>query len=120
MPRGVSSSGGPARRPAMPGADELFRSTSKPAAPEPAAPPEPAKPAASGRVKHDEKITVYVTAEELLALEQARLAVRAVVGRNVDRGRIVRAALAASLEDLEARGGESDLVRRIEGSSENR
>ncbi len=120
MPRGVSG-GGAARRPAMPGADELFRATSKPAAPEPVAPPvEPAKPAASGRVKHDEKITVYVTADELLALEQARLAVRAVVGRNVDRGRIVRAALAASLEDLEARGGESDLVRRIEGSSENR
>ncbi|MDF1706375.1 MAG: hypothetical protein P1U38_16540 [Aeromicrobium sp.] len=111
----------------MPGADELFRSTAAPAAPEPevapapAAPADPpAKPAASGRVKHDEKITVYVTAEELLALEQARLAVRAVVGRNVDRGRIVRAALAASLEDLEARGGESDLVRRIEGSSEPR
>lgn len=125
MPRGVSSSGGSARRPAMPGADELFRSTAKPAVPEPVAPPvvpsaEPAKPAASGRVKHDEKITVYVTADELLALEQARLAVRAVVGRNVDRGRIVRAALAASLEDLEARGGESDLVRRIEGSSETR
>ncbi|MEG9226073.1 hypothetical protein [Aeromicrobium sp. Sec7.5] len=123
MPRGVSSGGGSARRPTMPGADELFRSTSASTstAPEPVAPSEePVKPAASGRVKHDEKITVYVTADELLALEQARLTVRAVVGRNVDRGRIVRAALAASLEDLEARGGESDLVRRIEGLPENR
>ena len=27
----------------------------------------------SGRVRHEEKITVYVSAEELLALEQARL-----------------------------------------------
>jgi len=121
MPRGVSKATGAARRPAMPGADELFRSTARPA-PEPAVddtPPEApaapaARPAASGRVKHDEKITVYVTAEELLALEQARLAVRASVGRNVDRGRLVRAALASALEDFETRGDDSELVRRLQ------
>ena len=31
----------------------------------------------SGRVRHDEKITVYVSTEELLALENARLQLRA-------------------------------------------
>ncbi len=111
MPRGVNS-GGAARRPAMPGADELFRPTTKKAEPEPS--PKAEAPATSGRVKHDEKITVYVTGEELLALEQTRLAVRAAVGRNVDRGRLVRAALAAALEDFEAHGSASDLVRRLE------
>ena len=59
------------RRPAMPGADELFRATA-PAEPshrdEPEVPVEPAV-AASGRVKHDEKMTVYVTAAELLAVQ---------------------------------------------------
>ncbi|MFT4298107.1 MAG: hypothetical protein QM597_00495 [Aeromicrobium sp.] len=105
----------------MPGADELFRPTAKPASPAPADEPplpvrEPVKKA-SGRVKHEEKITVYVTAEELLALEQTRLAVRSVLGRNVDRGRIVRAALAAALEDFETHGEASDLVRRIDEAS---
>ena len=46
--------------------------------------------ASSGRVRHDEKITVYVSAEELLALEQARLNLRARHSMAVDRGRIVR------------------------------
>ncbi|MFT4189006.1 MAG: hypothetical protein QM621_10550 [Aeromicrobium sp.] len=112
MPRDVTG-----RRPAMPGADELFRPTAKTTAADPVVPVPASRKAASGRVKHDEKITVYVTADELLALEQTRLAVRAAVGRNVDRGRIVRAALAAALDDFEARGEASDLVRRIEESS---
>ena len=70
MPRRVTpSSGGPGKRPTMPGADELFRAT----APAPAAEDgdSSAAVAASGRVKHDEKMTVYVTAAELLAVEQA-------------------------------------------------
>ncbi|EFQ83949.1 hypothetical protein HMPREF0063_10665 [Aeromicrobium marinum DSM 15272] len=98
----------------MPGADELFRATTPKQAGPPAddAPADDA-PAPSGRVRHDEKITVYVTADELLALEQARLTVRSVLGRNVDRGRLVRAALAAALEDLEHGGADSDLVRRL-------
>ena len=33
----------------------------------------PTVAACPGRVRHEEKITVYVSAEELLALEQARL-----------------------------------------------
>ncbi len=119
MPRGVtSSSGGSGRRPAMPGADELFRATAKTkpvAEPEPAPAPE-APVAASGRVKHDEKITVYVTAAELLAVEQARLQLRAELGRSVDRGRFVRAALAMALADLEAHGTDSDVARRLSES----
>lgn len=67
----------------------------------------------SGRVKHDEKITVYVSRDELLAVETARLALRAEHNLAVDRGRIVRAALAAAVSDLEQQGADSDLVRRL-------
>jgi hypothetical protein len=70
----------------------------------------------SGRVRHDEKITVYVSAEELVALEQARLNLRARHSMSVDRGRIVREAIAAMLADLEARGEDSELVRRLSAS----
>ncbi len=105
MPRGVAASGGQGKRPSMPGADELFRATAQ------------AKDVdtttASGRVKHDEKMTVYVTAAELLAVEQARLLLRSELGRTVDRGRFVRAALAVALADLEARGTSSDVARRL-------
>jgi hypothetical protein len=116
MPRRVSTSGGSGKRPSMPGADELFRAT---APPQPAADSEPqAEPAsaASGRVKHDEKMTVYVTAAELLSVEQARLELRAQLGRSVDRGRFVRAALAVALADLDARGVQSDVARRLSES----
>lgn len=67
----------------------------------------------TGRVRHDEKITVYVSSEELLALEQARLTLRAQHGMAVDRGRIVREAVAAALADLELHGEDSELVRRL-------
>ncbi|MET0929739.1 MAG: hypothetical protein ABWX74_09480 [Aeromicrobium sp.] len=118
MPRRVTSpSGGGGKRPSMPGADELFRATAKPVAPEPAEPEEPDAPlTASGRVKHDEKMTVYVTASELMAVEQARLTLRAELGRSVDRGRFVRAALAVALADLEDRGTQSDVARRLSES----
>jgi hypothetical protein len=69
----------------------------------------------SGRERHDEKITVYVSAAELIDLEQARLTLRGEHGMVVDRGRIVREALALVLADLEARGDESVLVRRLRG-----
>jgi hypothetical protein len=100
------------RRVNMPGADELFRATAparRKDAPEPVE--EPA--AASGRVKHDEKMTIYVTSAELLAVEQARLQLRGELGRTVDRGRFVRAALSVALADLEARGIHSDVARRV-------
>ncbi|MGB8651538.1 MAG: cobyrinic acid a,c-diamide synthase [Mycobacteriales bacterium] len=163
------------RRIALPGADELFRSTgdsaprpdqSAPAAPQAPAPeprattatlsiaPEPVadlsapqeaapdavsaeddleiashavRPAArrrsravserrpSGRERHDEKITVYVSADELMDLEHARLALRGDHGLPVDRGRVVREALAVVLADFEAKGEASILVRRLRG-----
>jgi len=69
----------------------------------------------SGRERHDEKITVYVSAEELIDLEQARLTLRGDHGMAVDRGRIVREALAVVLADLDAKGDASILVRRLRG-----
>ena len=77
---------------------------------------EPAWRRGSGRIRHEEKITVYVSAEELLALEQARLTLRARYGMAADRGRIVREAIAAMLADLEASADDSELVRRLSTS----
>ncbi len=104
------------RRVNMPGADELFRPTAKSPRSAPPAKAEPESPAPardSGRIKHDAKITVYVTSDELMALERARLELRTELGRNVDRGRLVRAALALALEDLEDRGADSDVAQRL-------
>ena len=67
----------------------------------------------SGRERHDEKITVYVSAEELMDLEHARLVLRGEHGLAVDRGRVVREAVAVVLADLESRGEASILVRRL-------
>jgi hypothetical protein len=67
----------------------------------------------SGRVKHDEKVTVYVTSTELLELEQARLTLRGEHALAVDRGRLVREAVAMVLADYQDRGEESALVRRL-------
>lgn len=67
----------------------------------------------TGRMRHDEKITVYVSSDELLDLERARLSLRAEHGMAVDRGRIVREALALVIADLAERGADSDLVRRL-------
>jgi hypothetical protein len=117
------------RRVSLPGADELFRATSSATAP--AAEPSPIHPAPSaptalrsrpvreapqrptGRERHDEKITVYVSPEELVELERSRLTLRAEHRLAVDRGRIVREALAVVLADLEAKGADSILVRRL-------
>jgi hypothetical protein len=67
----------------------------------------------SGRVRHDEKMTVYVTSDELLDLEHARLTLRRQQGLAVDRGRLVREAVALVLADYEAHGDDSALVRRL-------
>ena len=69
----------------------------------------------SGRERHEEKITVYCSADELFVLEQARLTLRGEHGLAVDRGRIVREAVAVVLADLEAKGESSILVRRLRG-----
>ncbi len=67
----------------------------------------------SGREQHDEKITVYCSADELFDLETARLSLRGEHGLVVDRGRIVREAVAIILADLDAKGDDSILVRRL-------
>ena len=67
----------------------------------------------SGRERHDEKITVYVAPEELFAIERARLVLRAEHGVAIDRGRLVREAVAEMLIDLEAHGEDSVVVRRL-------
>ena len=99
---------GRSRRVSIPGVAELLR----PAAPDPVASDERQ---ATGREKHDQKITVYLSAAELLDLEHARLALRR-FGFVVDRGRLVREAIAILLADLDARGKDSVLVRRIRAS----
>jgi hypothetical protein len=122
----------------LPGADELFRATSTAVhttselgvepAPGADAPDEPTtvtplrvRPTSrqsgsrrpTGRERHDEKITVYVSPAELVDLEHARLSLRADHGLGIDRGRIVREALAVVIADLEAKGADSILVRRL-------
>jgi hypothetical protein len=69
----------------------------------------------TGRERHEEKITVYCSAEELIDLEQARLTLRGEFGMAVDRGRIVREAIAVVIADLEAKGEASILLRRLRG-----
>ena len=113
------------RRVSLPAADDLFRPTADKAvravpdtAPQAEAEGDgdgdqasPRKP--SGRVRHDEKMTVYVTSDELLDLEHARLVLRRNHGMAVDRGRLVREAISLVLADFEAHGDDSVLVRRL-------
>ena len=80
----------------------------------PDAPEEPvAEKRPSGRIRHDEKMTVYVTSEELMEIEQVRLMLRGRHGLAVDRGRLVREAVSMVLADFEAHGEDSALVRRL-------
>lgn len=115
-----------ARRVSLPAADDLFRRTGEearvravpdaPAAPErepEAEVDDNGKRKPSGRVRHDEKMTVYVTSDELLDLEHARLTLRRQQGVAVDRGRLVREAIHLVLADYEAHGDDSALVRRL-------
>ncbi|HEU5037623.1 MAG TPA: hypothetical protein VFT70_11505 [Nocardioides sp.] len=112
------------RRVSLPAADDLFRPTApatqqaaaqrveeEPAADRSTSAGGPKKP--SGRVRHDEKMTVYVTSDELLDLEHARLVLRRSHGLAVDRGRLVREAIAMVLADFDAHGDDSALVRRL-------
>lgn len=111
------------RRVSLPAADDLFRPTVVPDPdPDPdsgeasaAADQAPAEkpPSPSGRVKHDEKMTVYITSGELLGLEDARLRLRRDNALAVDRGRLVREALAIVLADFDENGDDSVLVQRL-------
>ena len=100
------------RRVSLPGVAELLRSAS----PRPVDPDGDDQRRASGRERHTQKITVYLSAEELLELERARLALLR-YGAAADRGRIVREAIAVLLADLDARGRDSLLARRIVGTN---
>ncbi|MDH2415580.1 hypothetical protein [Nocardioides sp. CER19] len=115
-----------ARRVSLPHADDLFRPTAdKPLDKGDEAEPNDAaangasagtsngRRRSSGRVRHDEKMTVYITSEELLDLEHARLSLRRTHGLAVDRGRLVREAVSLVLADLEANGDDSALVQRL-------
>jgi hypothetical protein len=113
-------------RASLPGADELFRVTSidgtKGSRPREAKrsvsdDPNPADASLervpSGRQRHEEKITFYCTAEELMDLEHARLVLRRRHHIAVDRGRLVREALAQVLSELERDGADAALVKRL-------
>lgn len=120
-----------ARRVSLPTADDLFRPTAETssdsavgaahvsAVPDhsvgAASAPAQATRQPSGRVRHDEKMTVYVTADELVELEHARLSLRSKQGLAVDRGRLVREAIAIALADLDLNGDDSVLVHRLSG-----
>ena len=96
---------GRSRRVSIPGVAELLR-------PATLDPVDSDERQATGREKHDQKITVYLSAAELLDLEHARLALRR-FGFVVDRGRLVREAIAILLADLDARGKDSLAARRV-------
>jgi hypothetical protein len=110
-------------RASLPGADELFRVTSieKGRGRGPKHPAEeaqqhdrdPAERVPSGRQRHDEKVTFYCTAEELIDLENARILLRRQHGVAVNLCRIVREALAQVLSELERDGADASLVKRL-------
>ncbi len=93
-------------------ADPLAGFRTPPPAPVPA-PARRGRAQRAERTRHDEKITVYISAEELLALESARLTLRGQHGVAADRGRIVREAINVLLADLAERGEDSVLVSRL-------
>ncbi|RYP86009.1 hypothetical protein EKO23_10275 [Nocardioides guangzhouensis] len=118
------------RRVSLPTADELFRPTARRhdggSGPRPVerpvevavAEPETGDAGAtakrpSGRVRHDEKMTVYITSDELMDLEHARLLLRRRHGLAVDRGRVVREAISIALADFELNGDDSVIVQRL-------
>jgi hypothetical protein len=59
-------------------------------------------------------VTFYCTNADLTALDRVRLTLRSEHGLGADRGKVVRAALSYVLEDFEARGEDSILLRRLQ------
>jgi hypothetical protein len=98
------------RRVSLPGVAELIR----PVGPGPAS---DSGRQASGREAHPQKITVYLSADEFLDLERARLSLR-IRGIPVDRGRLVREAIAVLMADLEAGIDTSLIAQRLRAASE--
>ncbi len=108
QPKGAAAQKSAKRAPAKRTAGAVERPAVKKATVAPTAAKKP-----SGRVRHDEKMTVYVTSDELLDIEHARLTLRRANGLAVDRGRIVREAVALVLADFEENGDDSALVKRL-------
>ena len=98
-----------ARRVSLPGVAELLRPATRDVA-------APDGRQASGREAHPQKITVYLSVGELLDLERARITLRA-RGISVDRGRLVREAIAVLLADMDAGVDASILTRRLRESA---
>ncbi len=90
----------------LPGASELFRDTKT-------------GQAAGRRVDHDEKITVYISSQQLMTIEQARLRLKGEFGLRVDRGRLVREAVAIVLDELEKTVEEIEMLKRIKQKLHN-
>jgi hypothetical protein len=107
----VAGGRGRSRRVSVPGVAELLRPAT------PLLPDDSDERQATGRERHDQKITVYLSATELLELEHARLRLRR-LGFVLDRGRLVREAIAILLADLDARGKDSLVARRFEGTQD--
>lgn len=103
------SGGSRSRRVRLTGVAELLRSQTR-------QPLVETERQASGRENHSQKITVYLSGAELLELERARLALRS-YGISVDRGRIVREALAVLLADLDTAGEGSLVAERLRAST---
>ena len=103
------SRGSRPRRVSLPGVSEILRPPARSPAVE-------SERQASGRESHSQKITVYLSGTELLELERARLALRS-YGIPVDRGRIVREALAVVLADIDAAGEDSLVAQRLRAST---
>ncbi len=97
------------RRVSLPGVHELLR----PVGPGPVS---DSGRQASGREAHPQKITVYLSVDELIDLERARLTLRG-RGFSVDRGRLVREAIALLLADLESGVDASLIARRLRAAA---
>lgn len=67
----------------------------------------------SPRSRHTEKITIYLTADELARLDRLVCQVKHDMGIRVDRGRIVREAIAMTGDDVRSRGGKSAVIQRL-------
>jgi len=118
------------RRASLPGADELFRANTpalsavRQVAEPVATTPVQSAPAAAPKAKKGvrtisrRRVTAAeksLSTDELFDLDQARLMLRGDLGLAVDRGRIVRESIAVIIADLEAKGDQSILARRLRG-----
>ena len=112
------------RRVSLPAADELFRPTAHGGPHDDARDPragEQANDGGTGGATNEDGANgarrpsgrVYITSDELMDLEHARLLLRRSHGLAVDRGRVVREAISIALADFEINGDDSVIVQRL-------